>query len=66
MLADPFNLATPNFAPTTGSMALSGANFSGVLANSFFTQVAYKGAFGNANWTTGWTSFNFVKGANGY
>lgn len=27
------------------------------LANSFFDKVAYKGAFGNDDWTKGWTNF---------
>lgn len=28
------------------------------LADSFFDKVAYKGAFGTADWTTGWANFN--------
>jgi hypothetical protein len=28
------------------------------LADSFFEKVAYKGAFGTTDWTTGWTNFN--------
>ena len=58
-LNDPFKLNAPNFMPKAGSPALTGANFpagSGV-ANSFFTQTTYRGAFGTDNWLTGWTSF---------
>jgi hypothetical protein len=66
MLTTPFSLTAPNFLPATGSPALAGAAFSGDLSNPFFTQVAYKGAFGMTNWMSGWTNFNFTKGANGY
>lgn len=58
MLESPFSLTTPNFLPKTGSPALTGAAFDGDLANTFFMQVAYKGAFGGSNWTTGWANFN--------
>jgi cell wall-associated NlpC family hydrolase len=66
MLGSPFNLGAPSFIPSAGSPALAGAAFSGVLNNSFFTQVAYKGAFGTSNWMAGWTSFTYTKGAEGY
>ncbi len=67
MLVNPFNLTAPSFMPSTGSPALSaGTAFSGDLNNSFFTQVAYRGAFGADNWIQGWTNFNFTKGVNGY
>jgi hypothetical protein len=58
MLENPFSLNAPNLMPKAGSPALTGASFDGDLANSFFTQVAYKGAFGGSNWTTGWANFN--------
>ncbi|HEY0679011.1 MAG TPA: hypothetical protein VGD17_12040 [Chitinophagaceae bacterium] len=50
-----FNLNAPNLVPKAGSPALSGASFTGM--DQFFTTVAYRGAFGTANWTTGWASF---------
>lgn len=65
-ITDPFNLASPNLLPATGSPALAGAAFAGDLANTFFTSTTYRGAFGATNWMTGWTNFNFTKGANGY
>jgi len=41
----------PDLTPGTGSPALSGADFTGIdFSNSFFTQVAYRGAIGSANW----------------
>jgi hypothetical protein len=58
-IADPFNLSSPNFLPAAGSPLLTGASFSNSrLTDSFFTQVAYRGAFGSTNWTTGWCNFN--------
>jgi hypothetical protein len=65
-LTNPFNLTAPNALPTSGAAALSGATFTGVQADAFFDKVAYKGAFGATNWTSGWANFNFTKGANGY
>jgi len=55
-LTDPFNLGVPNFLPKAGSPAASGADFSSM--DSWFTQGAFRGAFGTVNWTTGWTNFN--------
>lgn len=66
MLTSPFNFLTPSFIPTVGSPALTGAAFTGDLAGSFFTSVAYKGAFSTTDWTSGWAKFNYTKGANGY
>jgi hypothetical protein len=65
-LIDPFNLTNPNMLPASGSPALTGAVFAGDLSNQFFTSTTYRGAFGTTNWMTGWTNFNFTKGANGY
>ena len=65
-LTDPFNQATPNMLPATGSPALTGAAFAGDLTNAFFSSTTYRGAFGTTNWMAGWTSFSFPKGANGY
>ena len=56
LLEDPFNLTAPNFAPKTGSPALTGANFGGDL-DAFFTTTTYRGAVGTTNWLSGWTRF---------
>ena len=53
-LENPFNLAAPNFAPKTGSPALSGASFHGLTG---YTTTTYVGAVGTTNWLQGWTSF---------
>lgn len=55
MLTAPFNVDAPNYLPMTGSPALTGASFTGM--DAFFTPVAFRGAFGTTNWTTGWASF---------
>lgn len=48
-------LGTANFTLSTGSLAASGAAFTNAkVSGSFFTQVAYKGAFGTDNWAAGW------------
>lgn len=65
-LSDGFNLAAPNFLPASGSLALTGAVFTGTISDSFFDKVAYKGAFGTTNWAAGWTSFTYVKTSTGY
>lgn len=57
-LNDPFNLNAPNFTAQTGSPLLSGAAFDGVLSNSFFQQVAFRGAFGATDWTEGWCNWD--------
>lgn len=51
-----FELGTPNVLPTSGSILLSGASFSGLP--SFFETVAFRGAFGTTNWTSGWVDWN--------
>lgn len=55
-ISNAFNQTTPDFRPGTGSSLLSGASFSGL--DAFFTNVAYKGAFGTEDWTAGWTNWN--------
>jgi hypothetical protein len=55
-LTDPFNLTNPNFLPKAGSPALTGGSTAGMGA--FFTNTAYRGAFGDNNWLTGWASFS--------
>ena len=57
-LTDPFKLNAPNFLPKSGSPALSGAQWTGSdLTNSFWSQTAYRGAFGADNWLGTWASF---------
>jgi PKD repeat protein len=59
VLADPFNYSNPNFAPITGSPALTGASFSGArISDPFFTPGAFRGAMGSDNWTACWCNFN--------
>jgi hypothetical protein len=55
-LESPFSLTAPNFLPKAGSPALTGAVYNADL-DTFFTQGAYRGAFGTSNWITGWTRF---------
>jgi len=50
-----FDLGTPGVLPLGGSALLTGASFTGMA--SWFSSVAYKGAFGTTNWTT-WGDFN--------
>jgi len=58
-VTSPFNLTAPNFLPLAGSPLLTGASFTNTrLTDSFFTVVAYKGAFGATNWTSGWCNFD--------
>jgi len=50
------NLATTApYLPNSGSMALTGASFTGMTG---FEQVNHIGAFGTTNWTTGWTNWD--------
>jgi len=55
-LEAPFNWDNPNYLPKASSPALTGADFAGM--DIFFTQVAFRGAFGATNWTTGWCNFD--------
>lgn len=58
-LPTPFNLSVPSFRPNGGSILLSGADFSNSnLGNTFFTPVAFKGAFGSEDWTSGWCNWD--------
>lgn len=56
MLNDPFNNATPNLAPKTGSPVLGKALFDLTeLGDAFFDKVTYIGAFdGTTDWTSTW------------
>ncbi|MDZ7376052.1 MAG: T9SS type A sorting domain-containing protein [candidate division KSB1 bacterium] len=57
-LVDPFNLNNPNVMPTSGSPVFTGG--ATPPNDGFFdTSATYIGAFGNVDWTAGWTSFNF-------
>jgi hypothetical protein len=58
-LTAPFNYATPDFNPTAGSVAATGAAFTHNKLASGFSNVAYKGAcaVGDTWWKT-WTKFN--------
>jgi len=51
-----FDLGTPTVLPNSGSMLLSGADFSGMPA--YFQQVSHRGAFGTTDWTLGWVDWN--------
>lgn len=53
-----FNLASPAFLLQSSSPLLTGAVTGGKIADSFFTQTAYRGAFGTENWLQGWTNFD--------
>ncbi len=53
---DPLAAGTPKLTPTSSSILLSGADFTGFTG---FTTVTYKGAFdGSTDWTTGWVNWN--------
>jgi len=54
-LTDPFNFNSPDFMPLPGSPALSGTDFTGLEG---FSNVSYKGAFGDLDWTKGWSNFD--------
>ncbi len=57
VLAAPFNYATPDFTPGTGSPALTGASFTNTGAG--FMSVTYRGAVGPGdNWFKVWTKYN--------
>jgi hypothetical protein len=56
-LTNAFDLTAPNLLPASGSIALTGAAFTGAQTDAFFEKVTYKGAFGATNWTTGWASW---------
>lgn len=56
-LNDPFKFELPELNPNIGSVALSGADFSGTDFQSFFSKVGFRGAFGTQNWMKTWTNF---------
>jgi hypothetical protein len=55
-ISNGFNQNNPDFRPGAGSPLLTGAAFTGL--DAFFTNVAYKGAFGTEDWTADWTNWN--------
>ncbi|MFN6342433.1 MAG: PKD domain-containing protein [Bacteroidota bacterium] len=62
ILNNPFSYTNPNFMPSGGSAANSGASFSGPrISDAFFTPTTYRGAMSNnpdSNWTDCWCRFN--------
>lgn len=52
-----FDYTRPDFLPAGGSELLGGADFSGLESCGFQT-VAFRGAFGNEDWTEGWCNFD--------
>lgn len=53
------NLNGPDLVPDSGSLLLSGANFTNPrLSDEFFDTVSFIGAFGPVDWTWGWSNFN--------
>ncbi len=55
--ASAWNWGNINALPTAGSIALSGANFTG-LDMTFFEAVTFRGAFGTTDWTQGWCNWD--------
>ncbi|MNR48297.1 hypothetical protein D3C85_1675210 [compost metagenome] len=53
-LTNPFSLTAPDFLPAVGSPALSGT----WVATTGASVVTYRGAFGNTDWTKGWTNWD--------
>ena len=57
VLAAPFNYTSPDFAPVTNSVALTGASFANTGAG--FASVNYRGAVGAGDtWFKVWTKYN--------
>jgi hypothetical protein len=57
MLANPYRYGNPDFRPTAGSPALTGASFAGL--DSWFTTTSYVGALSqNDTWMDTWTEFD--------
>jgi hypothetical protein len=53
----PLSLTSPVLLPPSGSSLLTGASFAPAKLSGFDI-VAYKGAFGTTDWTTGWCNFD--------
>jgi hypothetical protein len=57
-LTDPFKVSAPNLNPKSGSVLLSGGDFTpSALTNAFFDKVTFVGAIGTTDWTAGWTKW---------
>ncbi len=50
-------IENPVFLPQAGSLLLNSADWDNVPEKEGFQQVTYIGAFGNVDWTAGWTEF---------
>jgi hypothetical protein len=58
-IADPYNLANPNFMPSASGAARNGAVPVAVPpSDGFFEPADYIGAMGDTDWTQGWTDFS--------
>lgn len=52
------DLQSPNLLPDSGSLLLTGASFLNPrLVGGFFDTVSFIGAFGQVDWTQGWSNF---------
>jgi hypothetical protein len=54
------NAGTPDFTVKAASIAATGAVYTNakIATDPFFEKVAYRGAFGSTDWTTGWANFD--------
>lgn len=52
--------SNPTFTVASGTLTTGAAFTNPKLADAFFTQVAYRGAFGSTDWTDGWAEFNSI------
>lgn len=57
MLTDAYNATSPNFLPAAGSPLLSGASFVATETDGL-TEVTYRGAFGDLDWTSCWANWD--------
>lgn len=58
-LATGTRVGIPNFTVAASSIAATGALFTNVkITDTFFDKVAYRGAFGTTDWSTGWANYN--------
>jgi hypothetical protein len=54
-----FDLSNPDFTLEATSPLVTGASFAdGDLGDAFFTNVSYRGAFGDEDWTAGWCNWD--------
>jgi PKD repeat protein len=59
VLSNPFGYINPDFTPATGSLANTGASFTGTkISDPFFTPTTYRGAMGSEDWTNCWCNFD--------